>query len=244
MRHPFLHILALLAGAIALTGCDPTKRVPEGRYLLKHNAVITTEKSVPHEELLDIVKQKPNKRILGIPFYLALYNVSDPVAVQQRRERKDSVCAEKNTERLARGRRARRCDHASREHNGEPPVILDTLLTERSNAQIRMYMRKEGWFNATVTDTTHYHRRTLLARILPGRYNTGRGKPYKRPKAEVCYTVEPGRAYHLRNIRYEVDDPVISHYVSGYWEGSLLKTGDRYDADVLDAERERITTDL
>jgi len=244
LRHHSLHILFLVAGALALSGCDPTKRVPEGRYLLKHNAVVTTEKSVPPEELLDIVKQKPNKRILGIPFYLALYNLSDPAVVRQRRERKDSLCAEKNEERLARGRRARRCDHATREHNGEPPVILDTLLTERSNAQIKMYMHKEGWFNATVTDTTHYRRRTLLARILPGGYNRGRGRPYGRPKAEVCYTVVPGRAYRLRNIRYEVDDPVISHYVGEYWEGSLLKTGERYDADVLDAERERITTDL
>lgn len=239
-----LPLLALAVYTVILTGCDPTKRVPAGSHLLKHNAILTTEKSVPYEDLLDIVKQKPNKRILGIPFYLALYNLNDPVAAQQRRELKDSLCTVRNAERAARGRRTRRCDHATREHNGEAPVILDTLLTERSNAQIRMYLRKEGWFEAVVTDTTHYRRRTVLARFLPGHYNTWRGRPYRRPKAEVCYTVVPGHAYRLRNIRMEVDDPTIQAYVDQSRGASLLRSGMRYDADVLDAERQRITTEL
>ncbi len=229
---------------MVLVGCDPTKRIPEGSYLLKQNAVRSTTKSVPTEELMAIVKQKPNKRILGFPFYLVLYNMSDPEAVQLRRLVKDSLCMERNVERLARGKNARRCDRATRERNGEPPVTLDTLLTARSTEQIRLYMNKEGWFRAEVKDTVFFKRRKLLARVVPRLYWSNRTQDYRQPKAEVGYTVVPGPAYHLRNVTIDVDDPSIRTYVANISGATLLKTGARYDSDALDEERTRITTHL
>lgn len=243
LRNNDRHILVLLA-TVLLAGCDPTKRIPEGSYLLKHHKVRTTATSVDHEELLAIVKQKPNKRILGIPFYLSLYNLSDPKAVEQRRAAMDSACLERNLARAAKGRLQKRCARSSRERNGEPPVVLDTTLTDRSAEQIRLYMRKEGWFNATVKDTVHFRRRKLSARIFTKTYSTARGRPYKQPKAEVAYTVEPGVAYRFRNSTLEIDDPILAGYVSSTWQKSLIHPGDRYDTDVLDAERARITAEL
>lgn len=243
LRNNTLHILVFLALGLVLVGCDPTKRVPQGDYLLKHNRVFSSTRTVPEEELLAIVKQKPNKRVLGLPFYLWLYNLSDPQAAQQRKLAKDSLCAERNIERAARGKRLRRCDKATRERNSEPPVLVDSNLTARSREQIRLYMHKEGWFRATVRDTTHHHRRTVLNRLSPS-FDRRRGKPYRQAKVEVAYLVDPGPAYTLRNIRYELDDPLIAQYVEQAWGASLLKTGARYDADVLDAERSRITADL
>lgn len=236
--------MAVAVAAFLLVGCDPTKRIPAGSYLLKQNAVITANGSIPTEELMAIVKQKPNKRILGIPFYLWLYNVSDPVALQQRRLANDSLCMARNVERLAKGKHARRCDRSTRDRNSEPPVILDTALTARSTEQIRLYMHKEGWFRATVQDTTHFRRRNVMARLFADRYNSSRGKPYEQAKAEVGYTVVPGPAYTLRKVSFEVDDPTIQSYVNATWGASLLKPGHRYDADVLDAERARITGEL
>lgn len=239
-----LHHILVLAALPLLFACDPTKRVPAGERLLKHNAIHTTAPCVDPAELLSIVKQKPNKRILGIPFYLALYNLGDPQKAQARRAAKDSACVVNNEERLARGTRERRCDRSTRERNSEPPVLLDTLLTERSREQIRLYMNKEGWFRAVVKDSTHFRRRTLLARLSPGAYNSKRGKPYDQPKAEVGYTVIPGPAYQVRKVAVEVEDPAIRGYVEQDWLASLIHEGDRYDADVLDAERTRITAHL
>lgn len=237
------HILSLLA-LLLLCGCDPTKRIGQGQYLLKHNRVLMEGHGPDPADLTSIIKQKPNKRILGIPIYLGIYNLSDQEALHRKRAQKDSVCVQRNVERVKEGRRERTCDRSTRERTGEPPVILDTNLTARSTEQIRLYMHKEGWFNATVRDTIHYRRRKLSVRLFPANYSTGRGKPYKQPKAEVAYHVVPGPTYHLRKIRFTVDDTTIQHYVQQSWEETLLKTGDRYDADVLDAERERITERL
>jgi outer membrane protein assembly factor BamA len=243
LRSRTRHILSALA-LLVLVGCDPTKRIGEGQYLLKQNRVLVDGHGPDPDDLNSIVKQKPNKRILGIPIYLGIYNLSDQEALHRKRAQKDSVCVQHNIERVKAGRRERTCDRSTRERTGEPPVILDTALTARSTEQIRLYMHKEGWFNAQVRDTTHFNRRKLSARIFSGTYSSARGKAYKQPKAEVAYHIIPGPAYHLRHISFRVDDPSIQHYVQQHWEQSLLRTGDRYDADVLDEERVRITDDL
>jgi len=235
LRFSKKHITPLFALFI-LASCDSTRRLPPGTYLLNHDQVTITEPSADAAELKAIIKQKPNKRILGIPFYLALYNLRDPAAVMEKRARKDSLCATRNEVRLQAGKRERRCDRTTRGRNGESPVVFDPALMQRSSDQIRSYMYREGWFKAEVSDTVHHTRYNTIFRR--------RGRPYVRAKVDVEYIVVPGPKYTLRNIRYTVDDPAISGYVSTYWDASLLKSGARFDADVLDKERERIASSL
>lgn len=229
------HILLALAGSVVLVGCDATKRVPEGERLLIRNGVHVDSKSVDPSELEAIIKQRSNKRVLGFPFYLHLWNLRDPEHVAMKRARKDSLCHLDNLERETRGRKPKTCNHATKDRSGEPPVLLDSILTSRTAEQMRLYMQKEGWFHATVKDSTHFRRRRLWG---------GRGRPYRQPKADVMYTIEPGPVTRYRNIKYSVDDPAINDYVQRSWEQSLLKPGDRFDADVLENERVRITDRL
>ncbi len=238
MRIRTVHITAGLIGLIALSGCDPTRRLPEGERLLKRNRVTLTDRSVERSELHNIIKQQPNKRILGVPLYLHLYNLRDPLRVERKRARRDSLCNLDNVDRVERGKDPRTCDRSQRGRNGEPPVVLDSLLIDRSTEQMRLYMRKEGWFRAEVSDTIH------IRHLRPVWLGGGRGRPYRQPKAEVEYIVTPGPMYRLRNIRYTVDDPNIGSYVRDSWANSHLQPGDRFDADALDRERARISDRL
>lgn len=197
--------------------------------MLRKVEVQVEEKSVEPGTLLTIVKQRPNKRVLGMPIYLWMYNLRDPAKVEAKRLRKDSLCMEENLRREARGRRARKCDNANRGRNGEPPVVLDPALTERGTTQIRLYMQKEGWFRASVHDTVYLHRRSFP------------WGAFRKPKADVVYRVSPGPVYTYRHIRTVVDDEAIAGYLRERSANSLLKPGDRFDADVLDDERARIT---
>lgn len=206
-------------------------------------------RSVEPAELLAIAKQRPNKRILGMPFYLHLYNLRDPAAVRSKRVRKDSLCMERNLQRQARGRAGRPCNHAARGRNGEAPVVLDEDLLRRSSDQMRLYLQKEGWFQATVSDSLHlrHHRLRLFGKSPGGGTRLvvrDRGRPFRQPKVDVEYHVHPGPMYKLREIRYTVDDPEIRAHLDRVRPNSLLRAGERFDADVLDAERGRITDAL
>ena len=165
MRPLSLHILWLLACALLWVGCDPAKRVPQDQHLLHRNAIqehpdprnkTLPDALVDQDELRSIIKQKPNKRVLGIPFYLNVYNLRDPQRVIVKRQRSDSLCQVKNESRALKGRKLKTCDQITRGRNGEPPVILDTALTFRSSKQLELYLIKEGFFMAQVSDTVIY----------------------------------------------------------------------------------------
>lgn len=128
--------------------CNPTKYVPEDKYLLNSVKVEIKDKSIKPDELKTYFKQRPNKRILGfVKFHLGLYNLSNI--------KKDSGF----------NRRLREI--------GEAPVIFDPLLTEKTVGQFNTYMRSKGYYNALVSDTVVYTRKRAYVT-----YKLKGGRPY------------------------------------------------------------------
>lgn len=261
MRFPKLHIPAIAAIALAAAACNPTKRVPQGERLLVRNIVESDAKDLSTDELKAILKQKPNNKVLGQRLYLLLYNIPDPGRTIRRKAEVDSLCAlknearaqkaeVKNAKRTARGKavkpfKAKECRQTwrvwLRNNVGEAPVLLDSAQTKRSVDQLGLYLTKEGYFDAQVTDTVFLNPVKFLPRLLPWLFPEKRGNAYKRPMAEVEYHIDAGRPYTLCNITWSVDDAAIDSIVRASRTSSLLVEGMRFDADVLDKERTRIT---
>jgi outer membrane protein insertion porin family len=81
MRKHFSNII-FLAGIVLMFSCNITKRVPEGDALytgasLKVDGPELSKKKKKslRSELSSLVRPKPNKKILGVPFKLAMYNL-------------------------------------------------------------------------------------------------------------------------------------------------------------------------
>jgi len=56
--------------------CSSTRHVPEDKYLLNRSKTENTNKNIDNNEIQSYIRPKPNKRILGLKFYLGLYNLS------------------------------------------------------------------------------------------------------------------------------------------------------------------------
>ncbi len=107
---------------------------------------------------------------------------------------------------------------------GEEPVYLDSTLTDQSVKQIRLYLNSKGYFHSTVKrDITYNHKKNI---------------------ARVTYNIDEAPAYHIRNITYSIGDATMDAYVASDRPRTLIKSGDRYDADKLSLERDRIAGDL
>ena len=102
---------------------------------------------------------------------------------------------------------------------GEAPVILDTALTEKSREQLEIYAQEKGYFHATVTDSIYL----------------------KKKKAKVVYTIHPQSPYIIRNISYASSDEGLQQILNEERKNSEIDSGEIYDSDVLDEERNRIT---
>jgi outer membrane protein assembly factor BamA len=120
---------------------------------------------------------------------------------------------------------------------GEAPVILDEILVEQSAEELDRFLTNKGYTNAEVKvsiDTT------------------------RRKKAVVSYQVTGNEPYVIRNYKMEFPDSAIdriAHLKSPprTWIGTairstaddyvpLVKEGDLFDRDLLDKERQRITS--
>ncbi|HEY0979097.1 MAG TPA: BamA/TamA family outer membrane protein [Flavobacteriales bacterium] len=246
--------MILLAVVLSLSACSSTKRVPEGHYLLTRTPIVSDAADLSNSELLSIVKQKPNKRVLGVPLYLYLYNMADPVKTARKKNLSDSLCAvenierekrvaERNIKREARGKKPKEfspkeCPKTRRvwwrEDVGEAPVLLDSALTHRTLAQLELYLLKEGYFEAEVSDTI------MLSRNIT--VDAQGDTTVRNPKAVVEYRIKAGYPYTLCTWNWRVNDPRMDSLMTANKEASLLKAGMRFDSDVLDLERTRITT--
>ena len=236
LHKPLFH--TVLAASVVMVGaCNSTKWVPPGERLLVKNTITIPSGTLDANELQGIIKQKPNKRVLGRPLYLYLYNLRNPEKVARKRARKDSLCALENDQRKLLGKEPRTCDRSSRGRNGEAPVILDSNLLARTSQQFALYAFKEGFFEARVSDTVH-----LDHPKWP--FGGWSGRLFRKPKAAVDYRVTPGRPWVYCVVDYHVDDPQMAAIVQEEWAQSGVKAGERFDDDVIEAERTRITDQL
>ncbi|MBR6121804.1 MAG: BamA/TamA family outer membrane protein [Prevotella sp.] len=107
---------------------------------------------------------------------------------------------------------------------GEPPVLFDSLQAVRTCQDLQQELRNEGYLNASVELQTRQHGR----------------------KADVTYLLHPGEPFFVRNIRYEIDDSIISQTLLTLSDSTrrLLHEGMKFDVSRLDAERKRITSVL
>lgn len=192
--HKFIEnkgITTLVVVSIALLfSCNPTKKLKENEELLLSNKLELDNKKIDKEELNAIIKQKPNKKILGIVrFHLGWFNMFS----------KDGVSK-----------------------IGEPPVVYDSLQTQRTVSQMKLFLENRGYFQNEVVAEKKINKR----------------------KVTQLYKIKTGLPYLINDIHYQFNDESIKDYVLLTKEKSLLVNGKNFDIDVLDKERERIKNEL
>ena len=153
LRRP-VNILWLFVIAF-LFGCSPTKRLTTGEYLLNKNKFkFEEEPKIDKEDLKQVVKQEPNRKILGTRFYLWAYNVPNPDKFEKRDAKRLKKLQKKNEKRLEKGKEPKEFNPFGswwRETVGEPPIVFDSSLVNKSAEQIQIFLVKHGYFNAEVS---------------------------------------------------------------------------------------------
>lgn len=138
-RYNFL-FYAIILIAVGLFSCRPARHIAEDRYLLDRYRIEHDNKGIEREELRTYVRQKPNKRILGIRFHLWLHNLANP------------------------GREG--WPHNWLRRIGEEPVVYDPFTTRRSSTQIQQYLRNKGYYNAEVDDTIRFRKKRARVKYV------------------------------------------------------------------------------
>ncbi|MDL2322543.1 outer membrane protein assembly factor [Bacteroidales bacterium OttesenSCG-928-A17] len=207
-KNIFRYSLILLIPLI-LYSCSATKFIPDGEYLLDK---IKIESDVPNygtTELKPYVRQLPNYKMFGInKTMFQIYNMAG----------KDD---------------SKWHNRFIKEKIGEAPVIFDSTLVEKTNAELQKFFVNKGYINAEISSEI----------IRNGK------------KADVIYRIKGGVPYSIRNYTSSIFDTEIRRELFLEEEinpavipmdtvpipHSLVKEGMPFDRNMLDEERSRIS---
>ena len=208
----FLRILYFISFVGVLASCSSTKYVGDGEYLLDKVEIISDNKNYKTGDLKPYLRQQPNFKAFGLMKW-QLY-------VYDWSGRNEKRWLSKQLRRM-----------------GEAPVILDTTLVEQSAGELKRFFVNKGYVDAEVSTSI----------------DTSRSK-----KAIVRYNITSNEPYRIANYDMYLDDTVIDSiarlkapprsvlssafrtYSDDYT--SLVKDSTLFDRDVLDKERQRITS--
>ncbi len=181
-----------------VTGCSTTKYVPKGERLLSKVEIKNPARDVSRQDMNSYLRQQENLRILGFwKLHLGIYNMS--------------------------GQNGEKGINKWLKRIGEPPVIYDSTLVERSVEQMGIFLKNRGYFQATVTDTVTF--------------------PTKK-RARVKYTIYSGPRYRLNNVFYRVEDDSLREIILKDSINTQLRKGRAFTSDLHNRERDRITNKL
>jgi outer membrane protein insertion porin family len=185
--------LYLFTFAISASACSTTRLLNEDEVLLKKNNISGLNKEYL-EELKPLIKPKPNRKLFGV------FLVKPWIYLKTSQGKQTDFKARLNR------------------NQGEPPVLLDSTLTEESKNIIRFYLKDKGYFRGTVTAETVIHRK----------------------KATVNYLITSGPQYKIRQVEFENTGTPIDKFISYQLNSSEIQKGAAYDADKLNAFRNKI----
>ncbi len=246
------HIFSLLLLLLLLFGCNQTKYVPQGKYLLKKNEVTINKGDVGSDDIQDIIRQQPNYKFLGLKIRLAAYNMVDSAKVADKRIVKNTKLHKKNDRKRAREKRIneKRIIKAKRKNQewytkkmiplkdtldpnlffrewlkykfGEQPVIFDTIYYNKSIEQINIFLRKKGYYYGDVSGQIHYD--SVKRKVIPK------------------YIVETGKRYVIDSVYLDCPNTSVRNSFEKFAKkGKLVRLkGQPFDTDRLDSYREQV----
>ena len=237
-----------------VTSCSLTRRLPAKQYLLKSNEITIDNKEISEDEILYILKQKPNEKILGIALKLRIYNSIDSAKIAGKRQkalvrfikkidRKKKRYSEINKNRIEKVR-AKNQDFYSEKilkdtvyskvlflermkyKSGQKPIVFDSLLFSKSQEQIVLFLRRKGFYYSKVQGNVMYNE--------------------KKRFANTHFNIETGPRYTIDSVKYIGQDKIKS-FNSGFVKSQINLNGkdplinQPFDLNYLDDYRSNIS---
>ncbi len=241
-RNSFVALLFL--GLLTwLSGCVSSDKLQKNQYLL-YSQTVRGNRTIQSYDLESLIPQRPNRRLLRLPLTPSLWvyqlgsRTYDKAAAQRELEAKrkeyDQFVAQPDSTRAYRkklkrynrqlGRLNRRVDEGNwvMRSLGEPPAYYYETDAQANAQKMQRFLYNKGFLRGKVGYTADSS--TALGR-----------------RVRVTYNIAENTPFLLNQITYQIPDPRVDSIVRSTLDRfSILKKGDRYDADNVEAERIRI----
>ncbi len=216
-----------------------TRNLEECDYVVYDNELVGLDKA-DAEALQQLLEQEPNTRILGGSFGVMLYQIGNQFYDSSKvATKRTKVVDELNALQLDNEVQSNELSYKRKVENlkiklesldknleygnalmrtGNPVVLLDSSLVEKSRKNMKGYLINHGFFDAEVD------------------FNI----TTKDKKASISYEIEENKPYILDSVYTRIDNSEIQGLISSFSSNSFLKKGQIYNQDNITEERNRL----
>lgn len=213
--------------------------------LIENKLELDEEYTFKRENIKSVLRQKPNHSSMGVRFKLIAYNLIDSAKVREKRIKKNRRLNKINERRKERAKRIneRRIGKALNRGEkiykpktpklrdtinprpffrewlkyevGEPPVIFDSLTMRLSENQLKLYLKRKGYFNNEVSTSVELD--------------------HENRTATAIYKIKPKRAYMVDSFYTSSSNNRVRELYKNYYhtQGIVPQSSHRFDADKL-----------
>ena len=219
-----LTILFLLL--IFFEACKTINEIAGENYLLEKNIILKNNEELINDPIRFLSLDKPNKKILGIPFKLYLHEMASekPDSIfeewlRRKSKRKKLLNKILSSKQVNEIKRYKSSFNKWLKKNGEAPVFVDSSTIAKNIERFKQYYKNKGFFN------THVE---VKKRLLPNQ------------KGIVQYLIQTDNQYTIESIREEINSPALDSLYNLSFKNRLIKKGDPFNINTFEAERNRL----
>lgn len=248
-----ISVIYILLVFLILNGCDLTKNVPEGKYLLKENKLDIPKKySFKEDNLRGVIRQKPNFKTGGMKLKLVAYNMVDSMAVAEKRERKNQKILKKNRKKRAKQKKIneKRIQRALKKgkevYRPKQKKMKDTINPRSFFRESLKYDFGEPpvIFDSLTMDVTVKQLQLYLQRkgFFNGKVSAIVEYDESSQKATPTYVFDPGTPYIVDSFYLRTNNQTLRTLYNAFLVESphALKAPFQFDADKLGKMRKEL----
>ena len=209
-----------------MQGCNSVKQLPSDKQLIVKESIEKNGKIISKDPVSLLSLTPVNKKILGIPFHLHLYNLSkdDPTQpfdqwLDKKPKRKERLSKWLSTKQVNQLRDYKLNFNTWLRKNGEAPSLVDSSKIALTNSLFEQYYNNLGYFNVRSTAKTD---------------------SIGEKKASIQYTIETGEVFTLDSILHVAGSKDIDSLYRAHLDKSFLKQGNPFVVEKFDNERSRL----
>jgi len=209
-----------------MQGCNSVKQLPSDKQLIVKESIEKNGKIISKDPVSLLSLTPVNKKILGIPFHLHLYNLSkdDPTQpfdqwLDKKPKRKERLSKWLSTKQVNQLRDYKLNFNAWLRKNGEAPSLVDSSKIALTNSLFEQYYNNLGYFNVRSTAKTD---------------------SIGEKKASIQYTIDTGEVFTLDSISHVAGSKDIDSLYRAHLNKSFLKQGNPFVVEKFDNERSRL----
>ncbi len=236
------YLIIILLYSSLLQGCLGTKYLKEDEKLLYRQRIKGTE-NIDKDALEELYIKRPNRKFSRLPFapYVWIYKKGEEeYDVALLTKEKEKIIAhydrkieahqdepkKRNRLKKRKGKKIAKIDQDITDGNllmrwGEPLAVYDTIATQKTLDNFKLYLTSKGYFRSKVT-----HKEII------------KGK--KKNKIIEVYCVYEGEPHVIKKLMIDAEDRDILKLMIKNKKASLLRKRENYDQKKLSAERERL----